>query len=132
MTVSWEQQCRVSENLRLFLGLAPGEKIARLDVEQKIIKYIKDHNLESEDRQLIFPDDRLEKVVGTSQERKKLIEEKYGKLRSSCREVDRWKAELMTNVYGRDLTYFNLQLHLNKCFLKDEEDTEKSNIRQEY
>ena len=122
----WEQDRRVSESLRLFLGLAPGERIARIDVTQKIIAYIKDHNLESEDRLLIFPDDPLEKVVGTYEERKKSMEE----IQNSDREIDRMKADRMTKITG-DLTYFNLQFHLNKCFLDDEEDeenTEKSDI----
>ena len=99
------QPSRVTDTLCDFLKIKRGEEIARTDVTKKIIQYIKEHNLETqENKRNIKPDALLETIVGNSDERISTTERQ--KLHNPKTEV--------TDQLG----YFNLQVHLNKHFIR--------------
>jgi upstream activation factor subunit UAF30 len=55
---------RISDELCDFLGKERGSEVARTEVTQHLIKYIKDHNLQFEgNRKNIVPDDKLSKLL---------------------------------------------------------------------
>ena len=61
----------VSADLSKFLGLAAGELIARTEVNKRIAAYVKEHSLQDKTNgQIIYPDDRLRKLLGVTKETK--------------------------------------------------------------
>lgn len=61
----------VSADLTKFLGLAAGELIARTEVNKRIAAYVKEHSLQDKTNgQIIYPDDRLRKLLGVTKETK--------------------------------------------------------------
>lgn len=123
---------RIREPLCDFLNLEHGSKIARTIVTKKVIRYIKDNQLEEiGNRRNINPDDALERVVGapeerlrTMQEKKKQLEEEAAKAMESTTMSDENKKKKRKKadncVVTEKLSYFNLQVHLNKQFIKEE------------
>jgi upstream activation factor subunit UAF30 len=106
---------RITDELCDFLGLDHGSSIARTDVTKKVIEYIKAHSLEKGgNRRNIEPDAALEKLVGTAEERRNTME-------------NRKKIKPRTAVTD-ELSYFNLQVHLNKHFMSEAEDKQESNV----
>jgi chromatin remodeling complex protein RSC6 len=97
-----------------FLGITVDDKLSRTEVTRRIINYIKDNKLEDADnRRIIIPDDSLTKVVGTPEEREQLL------LARKCDLEKRGYIENAKKVnVSEQLSYFNLQLFLNKHFLK--------------
>ena len=57
----------ISEELCSFLDRPAGSYVARTEVTKQLNVYIKDHNLQRDaDRRIIDPDDRLTRLLGTS------------------------------------------------------------------
>lgn len=111
------QPTSVSNELCEFLNIPPYQKVPRTHVTKVIIDYIKDQHLEDpENRRIIHPDKRLERLVGTEEDRAELMKERVRQLIESGKE-DRAKKADTTGT----LTYFNLQLCLNRHFLKNKE-----------
>ena len=64
----------VTNDLCTFMGKTKGTKIARTEVTQYLIKYIKDNNLQNnEDKKNIIPDKKLKKLLKL----KKKVQLKY-------------------------------------------------------
>jgi|SRR6478609_665793 len=118
------QPSRIREALCDFLGLEHGSSIARTEVTGRVIEYIQGNELEDKtNRRNIVPDDALEKLVGNAEERLRTMEARKKELEEiSARfpddEKKREKAEKC--VVTDKLTYFNLQVHLNKHFIKED------------
>lgn len=54
----------ISDDLAIFLGLSPGDNIARTDVTSKVIAYVKEHNLQNpENKKQIIPDAKLKALL---------------------------------------------------------------------
>ena len=100
------QESRIRDPLCDFLKLEHGTKIARTDVTKKVIEYIKANNLEKGgNRRNIEPDEPLIRLVGDADERRQTME-------------NRKKIKPKT-VVTDELSYFNLQVHLNKHFINE-------------
>jgi len=123
------QSARIRDALCDFLSMDHGSSIARTDVTRKVIRYIKDNQLEEkENRRNIEPDDALEKLVGGADERLKTMEARKAELEAIANKSpnDKKKREKADKCVVTDkLSYFNLQVHLNKHFIK--EDKKKAN-----
>ncbi len=103
------QSSRIRDELCDFLGLDHGSSIARTDVTRRVIEYIKANNLEkSGNRRNIEPDEALEKIVGGPDERRRTMEQQ--------------KLTRPNAVVTDELSYFNLQVHLNKHFISQAEE----------
>jgi chromatin remodeling complex protein RSC6 len=112
------QSSRVRDELCDFLGIDRGSRIARTEVTQKVIEYIKDKNLEKEDNHRnIEPDEILQRIVGTAAERRATME-----LRK--------KSKPNTKITD-ELGYFNLQIHLNKNFIKETPEEKKKYLEEQ-
>lgn len=92
--------CEITSELRQFLNSSNGQpidlEISRVDATKIIHKYIMDNNLQNKDnRRIIHPNNLLIKLFNLKYQNK-------------------------TGYYydDRELTYFNLQNHLNKHFIK--------------
>lgn len=97
----------IKDELCDFLGLDHGTRIARTDVTKKVIEYIKAKGLEMPgNKRVILTDEVLEKLIGGADQRLKTMQ-------------DRKKIKPNTEVTDQ-LTYFNLQVHFNPFFIKDE------------
>jgi len=113
--------CRISENLQIFLDVTTDE-CARTTVTQKVIEYIKQHELEDpNNRRYIIPDAKLLTIVGDGPTRLQRMQKRKDALLQRLlddptNERIRKRAE-MVNVTDR-LSYFNIQVHLNDCFPK--------------
>ena len=60
---------KVSDELCSFMGKDSGTEIARTEVTQYLIQYIKDHNLQfEENKKVIVPDDTLKNLLGVSED----------------------------------------------------------------
>ena len=58
---------KVSDELCAFMGKNTGTEIARTEVTQYLIQYIKDHNLQfEENKKRILPDDTLKSLLGVA------------------------------------------------------------------
>jgi len=118
------QSTRIRDPLCEFLGLDSGSSIARTDVTRKVIRYIKDNELEEqENHRNIVPDSALEKLVGNAEERLRTMQARKAQLvelaeRDPSNPKKQKKAQkcLVTDK----LSYFNLQVHLNKQFIAEE------------
>ena len=107
------QSSKISDALCEFLNIPHGTEIARTEVTKKIIAYIKDNSLEiPENKRIIKPDARLESIVGNDQERLELMRKQF--------EIKPPKEGTSMAREGPSgtLGYFNLQVHLNKHFIK--------------
>jgi chromatin remodeling complex protein RSC6 len=61
----------VSAELSKFLGLASNDLIARTEVNKRIAAYVKEHSLQDKTNgQIIYPDDKLRKLLGVTKETK--------------------------------------------------------------
>lgn len=61
----------VSADLSKFLGLASGDLIARTEVNKRIAAYVKENSLQDKTNgQIIYPDDKLRKLLGVTKETK--------------------------------------------------------------
>lgn len=61
----------VSTDLSKFLGLADGDLIARTEVNKRIAAYVKENSLQDKTNgQIIYPDDKLRKLLGVTKETK--------------------------------------------------------------
>jgi chromatin remodeling complex protein RSC6 len=61
----------VSADLSKFLGLTAGELIARTEVNKRIAAYVKENSLQDKTNgQIIYPDDKLRKLLGVTKETK--------------------------------------------------------------
>ena len=79
---------KISDKLCEFLNKPVGSEVARTEVTQHLISYIKANNLQNENnKQFIKPDKKLENLLETSKK--------------------------------DSITYFNIQGHMNKHFLKE-------------
>ena len=79
---------KISDKLCEFLNKPLGSEVARTEVTQYLISYIKENNLQNEkNKQFIKPDKKLENLLETSKK--------------------------------DSITYFNIQGHMNKHFLKE-------------
>ena len=59
----------ITDELCLFMQLPSQSEVARTDVTQYIIKYIREHNLQHVDnRKIITPDSALKKLLGSNDE----------------------------------------------------------------
>ena len=59
---------KVSDELCSFMGEPTGTEIARTEVTQYLIQYIKDHNLQyTDNKKIILPDDTLKNLLGVSE-----------------------------------------------------------------
>lgn len=100
------QSSKIGDELCDFLEVEQGSRMARTDVTKRVIAYIKANKLENEkNHRNIEPDEALEKLVGGADERRATMEER--KKRKPDTQV--------TDV----LSYFNLQVHLNRHFIKE-------------
>lgn len=123
---------RIREPLCDFLNLEHGSKIARTIVTKRVIEYIKGNDLEQEgNRRNINPDDALENLVGGPEERLRTMKEKKKQLEEEAvmamesttmsEEKKIKKRKKADNCFVTEiLSYFNLQVHLNKQFIKEE------------
>ena len=103
------QKTKISDELCDFLGVEHGTKMARTEVTQHLIKYIGENELRKEgNKRNINPDEVLERLVGGSEDRRHTMEERK-KIRPDTEVTD-------------ELTYFNLQVHLNKHFISNAEE----------
>lgn len=118
------QPTRIREPLCEFLGLEVGSSIARTDVTRRVIEYIQGNELEDKsNRRNIEPDDALERLVGNAEERLRTMEARKRELDdiAASHPNDKKKQEKAQKCVVTDkLTYFNLQVHLNKHFIKEE------------
>ena len=58
---------QISKDLCKFMGKEEGAEVARTEVTQYIIKYIKDGDLQwKENRKIIKPDQKLKKLLGVN------------------------------------------------------------------
>jgi len=88
-TRGFRRQCRISDSMCQFMGLASGSTSSRVEVNQAINSHIKTHNLiDKENAQLILPDDKL------------------------------WSI-LSENAKGNKITYFSIQKYIKHHFLKN-------------
>lgn len=56
---------KVTSEMCEFMGKTDGELISRIEITKYLNKYIKENNLEnSENKQIIIPDDKLWKILG--------------------------------------------------------------------
>ncbi len=79
----------ISDELCKFMEKEPNTKIARTEVTQFIIQYIKDNSLQyKENKKIIIPDSKLSKLLGIENENETVV------------------------------TYFNIQRFMNKHFIK--------------
>lgn len=79
---------KISNKLCEFLNKPHGSEVARTEVTQYLISYIKENNLQNQNnKQFIKPDKKLENLLETSKK--------------------------------DNITYFNIQGHMNKHFLKE-------------
>jgi len=93
-----------------FLDVPPGTMESRTEVTRSAIVYIQSNSLQdNQNRKVIHPDAKLLALVGTEAERLSRMEQ---------RALVRPSRNL--NVTS-ELTFFNLQLHLNQHFLKEPE-----------
>lgn len=107
------QSSRIRDDLCDFLKLERGSSIARTDVTKMVIAYIKEHNLEKGgNRRNIEPDEALTRLVGDADERRKTME--------------RRKEIKPKTVVTDELSYFNLQVHLNKHFINEAEEKRRA------
>lgn len=61
----------VSVDLSKFLGLTAGDLIARTEVNKRIAAYVKENSLQDKTNgQIIYPDDKLRKLLGVTKETK--------------------------------------------------------------
>lgn len=120
------QSAPVKDELCEFLGLEPGSSIARTEVTQKVIKYVKDNNLEEpNNKRYIIPDDALEKIVGseevrlkTMQDYKLKLEERVKHLTEGTKAYDDAVKKANKCVVTEKLGYFNIQIHISPHFHK--------------
>jgi len=121
---------RIREPLCDFLSLDHGSLIARTLVTKRVIAYIKDNKLEEPaNKRNINPDDALEKVVGGPDERLRTMEIKKQQLKEDAEAYpdNKKKQKKYANCEVTEkLTYFNLQVHLNKQFIKEDKKAVKA------
>jgi upstream activation factor subunit UAF30 len=87
---------KITNELCEFMNKEKGTEIARTDVTKTLIEYIKKNKLEnSENSQIINPDEKLKDLLGIDEKEK--------------------------------LTYFTLQKHMNKHFIKQIKSLESEN-----
>lgn len=113
------KESKISEELCDFLGIERGTKIARTDVTKKVIEHVKKQKLENEkenNRRNILPDAALERLVGNAEERRKTMENR--------------KILKPKTVVTDELTYFNLQVHLNKHFISESKEQKEKEQRE--
>lgn len=83
---------KVSDTLSNFMGLSEGQQVARTEVTKFIINYIKTNNLQNpNNHQCIIPDKKLNTLFDCNHE----------------------------DGTPKQLTYFNIQKHMNKHFIKE-------------
>jgi chromatin remodeling complex protein RSC6 len=64
---------KVTSEMCEFMGKNDGELISRIEITKYLNKYIKENNLEnSENRQIIVPDEKLWKILGEEAQSKKI------------------------------------------------------------
>jgi len=86
-TSGFTKTSKISDKLCEFLNKPHGSEVARTEVTQYLISYIKENKLQNENnKQFIEPDKKLKNLLET------------------------------TN--NENITYFNIQSHMNKHFLK--------------
>lgn len=102
-------QLHLSRDLCNFLGVSPLERMSKCGVAVKIYDYVKEHGLEGSTIGTIDPDGNLEKIVGTRGERLEILTARSTELEKRGRKF--------TPVLSSDLTYYNLQVHLDKHYL---------------
>ena len=114
---TWEKYCElnfnkpihISKKMSSFLNIPFDKKIGRTEVTKRLLDYIKDHGLEDpSNRQKLIMDSKLESIIGDTDERLKVLE---------TRRTIRSTTVVTTNV-----TYFNLQIFINKHFPKTKKD----------
>lgn len=113
------QSSQISETLCDFLNIPRGTEIARTDVTKKIIAYIKEHSLEvPENKRIINPDARLESIVGNMSDRLETMTRQF--IIKPPKSGSQLEKEGPTGKLG----YFNLQVHLNKHFIRSKPKTD--------
>jgi hypothetical protein len=111
----------ISEPLRTFLKLGENETMARTKVTKQVTAYIKKNQLG--DGKTINPDAALEKVIGDPAERMRTMQQRKNYLERLAMEHPDNKSirKRADNCKVTDeLTYFNLPIHLNPQFIKED------------